>query len=230
MTLQEFQNIVHKLYLGNTDTPDTNTDSWDLRAGILETAINMWENEEGVEWDELWVLLSDAADGDKTTDGSSIFDAPSDFKRPGGFLYLTDSAGQKTWYVYKKTSEIQLQQIQSGSTKYFWVTGNKKVGFKINLSDTPTSGQTIEYPYYKDAFIPTSTTDIIEMGDPYYAVHYTLGQLQALAENGDKASLELSMANQKLKSMKVRNAVSPANQQQSAEDYGFSTGTDGFGN
>ena len=231
MTLQEFQNIVHKLYMGNTDTPDSNTDSWALRLGFLETSINMWEHEEGVEWDELWVRLTNASDGDKTTDGShSTLDTPTDFQKPGGFLYLTDSAGQKTWYKFKKPGAVQLEQIQASSEKYFWVTGNKKVGFTINLSDTPVAGLTVEYPYYKDAFIPALTTDVLEMSGPFFAVHFTLANLQALSENGDKASLSLSMANQKLKSMKVKNAASPAAQEDAAQDYGFSTGTGGFGN
>jgi len=229
MTLLEFQNYLQVLYMGNNDTPDVGTDSWDYRSGLLRTAINMWQAEEGVEWDELWVLNSDG-DGDTTTDGtSSTYDAATDFKKPGGYLYLIDSSGGKTWYKFIKPSDVQVELIQNSSEKYFWITGNERVGFTVNLSDTPVAGLTIEYSYYKEAFVPISSSHIIEMNDAWFAVHMSLSYLQGNAENNDKASLELSVAQQKLKAMKFRNASSPAHQTQKPSDVSWNSGYGGFG-
>lgn len=232
MTLQQFMDRLHSEYQGDTETPEDTEEDWDVRLNILYGAINDWETAENVLWLELWTMLSDAVDGDTATDGTSIqYDCPTDFRFPGGFVRLTVGT-QVTKYSVVRPEKAELSKgsniTMSGQGNICWFTGNKRSGFKINFLTAPEAG-TIDYPYYKDAFLPTAAAHVIEMSDPWFAVRKTLSKLHELDGEGDRAGLALSLASNKLEGMKSNNSTPIWFQDNAIPDRDTDIDTGGFG-
>lgn len=206
MTLQEFMDYLHSQYQGDTSTPSSSDEDWDVRLHLLYDAIAAWESLDGITWAELWAMNSDSADGDVLTVANTAqYDAPSDFRFSGGFVRLIDSTGGSDFYAVKQAHEVELYRNET--SKICWFTGNKKAGYKLNFLNAPTAGLEIEYPYYKEPFLPTTVGHVIEMSDPWFAVKYVLSKLHELDGEGDRAGLALSLANGKLQGMKAKNQM-----------------------
>lgn len=207
MTLSEFQTAVHALYRGDGNTPSSTDTKWSQRTAILGAFINIWESTP-VKWHELYVKLSDAADGDKTAQASTLaYSAPTDFNELVSYVTTVDSNSKYTYYEVIKPYEAD--QYLNQDAKKVYITGNKKVGYTVNFLRQPTVGDTIEYTYYKDASVPSATSDVIEMSDPYAAVHYTVGKLHEQDGSGDRAQLAYSIAENKLQQMSLNNELTP---------------------
>ena len=207
MTLTEFQTAVHALYRGDGNTPSSSDTKWSQRTAILGAFINIWETTE-VKWHELYVKLSDAADGDKTVVADTlVYNTPTNFSELVSYVTTKDSNDKYTFYAVVKPYEAD--QYLNTDAKAVYVTGNKSTGYKINFLEQPTVGDTIEYTYYKDATVPSATTDVIEMSDPYAAVHFTVGKLHEQEGAGDRAQLSYSIAENKLQKMSLNNELTP---------------------
>ncbi|MCK4499763.1 hypothetical protein KAU11_04655 [Candidatus Babeliales bacterium] len=223
MTVQEFQDLVHTLYQGDTSTPSDGATDWNTRLVFLENSINIWDSEEGILWNELWQLNS-VGQSAQTTDGTTTaFATPTDFVYPGGFVRLVDAAGDSTYYTVKKPEDIELYRGETESFAYF--TGNESAGFYMNFLSAPATGYTIDYPYYKKPTAPTAAGDDIEMSKPAFAVQMTLSKMHELDGEGDRSTLALSKAGALLRAMRVLNTISPHHQPNPPVDAG---GT-GFG-
>lgn len=228
MLLSEFQINLHRKYQGDNSTPTVGTEDYIVRTTLLEEAINVWANEDGILWNELWVTLADAATGDKTVVTATVdYDCPTDFVFPGSWVRTTASNGTHTYYEVVSTAIAEAYKNDSVSKCYF--TGNKKTGFFLHFLKQPTVGETINYPYYKTPSIPSSASDVIEMADPWFCIYYALATLQQNDGEGDKASLNLSLAQGRLTAMRQRNMMLPWNQRDQIEDYNFLTTNQGFG-
>lgn len=228
MTEAEFQTNCHYLYQGDTAAPSDGDDDYTVRRGLLEAAINRWESEKGVLWRELWVMLSDAADGDKTTVADQTsYDCPSDFRFIGGFVRLVDAAGNSDYYWVIKPESAELYRNEDEPVCF--VTGNKSGGYDLQFITAPTAGLTIEYPYYKEPDIPDATTDVIEMADPWFCVYFVLSKLHELDGEGDRAMKAFAEADAILRSMKTKNVMPPFVQPSAVPDRDFEIGYDGFG-
>lgn len=151
---------------------------------------------------------------------------PTDFRFLGSYVRTTTSAGQHAFYQIIQPQDAELYKGTSQSMAH--VTGNKKTGFDLTFLTQPTAGDTINYPYYKDPFTPTSTSDVIEMADPYFAVYFALGKLHEQDGAGDRARAAFAIADQKLTVMKTQNMMLPNSQpnkpQGSGGGFGRSTG------
>ena len=214
MTLTEFQTYLHALYRGDDNVPTDGDTKWNQREYILHSAINIWENQ-NVLWDELWTTLTDASTGDKTVNSSDLaYTMPTDMKFLGGYVTVT-SGTQVTTYTVVKPQDISLY---TSGVVYF--TGNKKIGQTLHFLTQPTVGGTIDYPYYKDAFTPTTTAHVIEMSDPYFAVYYALGKLHEQEGAGDRARASYAIADEKLIKMKTANMLLPPLQPNRPNDDG----------
>lgn len=227
MTLDTYQTQLHALYRGDGNTPSDGSTSWNHRENLLAAAINIWDNQ-GHLWNELWTTLADASDGDKTTvAGTTTYDMPTDFRFLGSYVRTTDTDGNHTFYeiVQPQGGEI----YKNTSVKKCYVTGNKSAGFKLNFLQEPSAGETINYPYYKEPTNPTTSTDVIEMSDPFFAVYFTLAKLHEQEGAGDRARAAYSIADEKLKQMKIRNMMLPHDQTNRAQDDDFRKGRGGFG-
>lgn len=228
MTVQEFQNAFHLAYQGDTDTPASTDDEWDVRLGLLKAAINAWETDEGTMWEELWVQLEDSATGDKTVLSNTVdYDCPDDFKFPGGFVRITDTSGKHTYVKIVKPHKAELYLNASTQACYF--TGNKKVGFQVHFLFQPTAGYTINYPYYKDAYIPTLAAHVLEMSDPYFAIEHSLAKQHEADGDGDRSTLAMAKAQAKLNSMKKVNQMPAWYQENAVPDRDYVLGVGGFG-
>ncbi len=229
MQEQTAQQILHRLYQGDDSTPSTSDSDYTVRRSYLNDAIRQWEVED--QWRELYVTLADASDGAKTTTASTAtYSAPSDFRQPVGFLRITDSSsGTETYYTFIDVDRVQLFDNDT-SSKFYYVTGNPQDGYTIHIHPTPdTTGETIAYEYYKTADTLSSTTDVFEMSDPYYAIYYALSVLFENDGQGDRAMKALAQANDRLQRMKINNLVYPAYSDNSIPDVDFNTGVLGFG-
>lgn len=233
MNLTTFQSTIHAIYSGDSNTPDSTSGEWAVRLIYLISAINAWDTEKGILWNELYTLLSDASDGTKTVSASTLsYATPTDFRFLAGYVETYTSTDQRTKWKVIKPEEAALYAGQSNpslSEGYVYVTGNKKDGFNINFSSQPTVDDTIEYPYYKDAFEPSSGSDVIEMSDPYFAIYFALSKLHEQDGEGDRATFAMSQAESKLESMKNLNAMAPHYQVNQVQDSNITRTNTGFG-
>jgi len=214
MTQDEALQQIHILLEKDTDYPSSGSEDYTVRQALLANAVRVWAYEEGVTWNELFVDLADASDGDTTTTADQEeYDAPSDLVFPVGYLRIIDSDGNSTYYKLIRPDDVQLYDNDS-STKIWWVTGNKKDGKKVHIHPAPSSsGLTISYEYYKEPTVPSSGSDVLEMSDPQFAVYWVLSELLR-DENPGLAQTYQNIALNKLNAMKLRNDV-PARWQES---------------
>ena len=204
-TLSDFINYVNTLYELDSTAPSSGDEDYTVWTALANIAIDLWENEEGVLWAELFVKLADAADGDKTTvANTNSYDCPTNFSFPAsGYVWL-GSGTSKTPYQVISQEEAQLHSIDSSRWCYF--TRGASPTLELNPNLTITGGYTINYEYYKKATKLSTGTDIIEMSDPMFAVYYAISELKK--EEGDTSAA--AIATQKLEGMKTRN-VMPTN-------------------
>lgn len=225
MTVTQWQSYIHSLYQGDTETPSSGDDDWNYRLNLLVWAISQWDNEEGILWHELWKQNSEAQS--QTTDGSTTqFACPTDFRFIGGFVRLTLN-GAHTYYPVIPAEKAEL--FKNESQKACYITGNKSSGYKLNFMDTPATGQTINYPYYRDFTTPTTGSDVLEMADPWFAIHLVLSKLHESDGEGDRALLALQMAQRSMKNMRVRNTMPAWYQENYVPDRDYELGEGGFG-
>lgn len=233
MTHQQFQDQFQIDYQGDVDTPDYNSDDWNVRKGLLKEGIDSWKDEPGILWAELWKQLDDAADGVKTTAASTLaYNCPTDMDKPlGGWVRLVDSAGNTAWYKVLKSWEAETKRSSGGNICFFTGSYTGAVGgYKLNFLDQPPAGYTIKYPYYKVPTYPSATSDLIEMSNPYFALQIALAKLHEIDGEGDRATLALAKANNMLAGMRVNNYVPAWYQESYVPDEDFEAGTAGFGN
>jgi len=228
MNLTAIQQAIHTLYEGDTDVPSSSEEDYSVRTRLINAAINRWEKEDGVLWNELWVKLSDAADGDTTTaDGTLSYDCPSDFHMPGGYVRLVDANGSSTYYMVYPPHKAQL--FDNEDKKVCWFDGNPSSGYDLNFLDDPDGSYTISYEYYKLADSLSSGTDIPEMGDPYFIVYFVLSRLYEIDGQMANATKAFQESESRLAQMKARNMQMGWYQDSRIEDWDLEQGVSGFG-
>ncbi len=227
MTLQEFQDLVHTEYQGDTTTPTSTETDWGTRLLLLKAAILDWDAEKGILWSELWALNNTEQSSSQTTDGTTLaFNCTANFVRDGGFIRLIDGNSNSSFYKVKKVEEVELYRNTTEKIAFF--TGNESSGFVLNFLTAPATGLTVEYPFYKKPTIPSAAGDDIEMSKPMFTIHHTLSKLHELDGEGDRAGLALSRAGAVLASMRTFNVMPSWWQDNAPVDVG-ALATGGFG-
>jgi len=189
---------VNFLYNGSSTAPTSGEEDYLVWTGLANMAINIWENEEGMLWRELFVKLSDAATGTKTTtSGTYSYALPTDFRFPVSSYIWFGANTNKTPYRIINPSDLQLYENNGQNFAYFM---GSNLYFNPNISIP--SAQAITYAYYKKATKLATGSDIPEMSDPGFIVYYVLSELKK--EEGDTSSLQI--ATQKLEAMKTMNS------------------------
>ena len=81
---------LNSLYEADSTVPASTEEDYLVWTDLFNIAINLWENEEGVLWKELFVKLADAATGDKTVTADDYsYAVPTDFKFPAsGYVWV----------------------------------------------------------------------------------------------------------------------------------------------
>lgn len=200
--LDDFVSYLNTLYNFSSTAPTEGDEDYTVWTALANTAVNIWEYENGMLWEELFVPLADAADGDKTTAaGDTSYTCPTDFRFPAsGYVWLGSNTS-KTPYKVIKAQEKQLYENNMEHWCYFLRDGSPTLEFNPNL--TMLGSQTINYAYYKNATKLTTGTDTFDMADPFFAVYFALSELKK--EEGNSA--ELTIATQKLNAMKDVNEM-----------------------
>lgn len=198
-TLSDAISYINALYEVDSTSPVSGEEDYTVQTALLNVAKNLWENEEGVLWEELFVKLVNAADGDKTTDATNSYTCPTDFVFPASAYVWVGSGTSKTPYKVIKIEELQLWENDTSNWCYFVRGASPTLEFNPNL--TMTTGDTISYNYYKYASKLTTGTDKLEMSDPMSAVMFVVGELKK--EEGDSSALQTFT--QKIEAMKTKN-------------------------
>jgi hypothetical protein len=213
--LDDFVEYVNTLYNASSTPPVSGEEDYTVWTNLANIAVSIWENEEGMLWNELFVKLEDAADGDKATSSDeSSYVVPSDFKFPAsGYVWIDSEA-----YQVIKQSDVQLFEDDTNPWCYFLMDGTPTLEFNPNLS---LPAGTLSYNYYKNANKLTTGASTFDMSDPMFAVYYVLAELKK--EEGNSG--ELTLASQKLTAMKTRNDMIAWNQPDTLLDSGSGFGT-----
>ena len=198
-TLDDAISYLNTLYEGDTTAPSDGDDDYTYWTSLINAAINIWELEEGVLWNELFVKLEDASDGDTETVASHFaYDLPTDFKFPAsGYVWFGSGTSKTSAKVIKQE---EFQAYENSTERVCWFTTDT---LELNPNMTITGGYTISYSYYKNATLMSATTDVIEMSDPMFAVFYALSELRR--DEGDTSSA--AIATQKLEAMRTSNIM-----------------------
>lgn len=205
-TLDNFISYLNTLYEADSTAPTSGDEDYSVWTDLANIAIDLWENEEGVLWNELFTTLDDAASTvTKTvTAGTYDYTCPTDFSFLTGKVRLVGaSSGNSTYFTVIKPEEVQLYDDTTDNWCYF--TGNLSAGYTLHFNPniTLTTGDTIKYEYYKKATALSSGSDKFEMSDPMFAVFYALSELKK--EEGDTSAA--TIATQKLEGMKTKNLM-----------------------
>lgn len=198
-TLADAISYLNTLYEVDSTSPSSGDEDYTVWTALFNIGIDLWENEEGVLWKELFVKLSAAADGDKTTDGTTSYSVPTDFRHEASSYVWIGTGTTKTSYRVIPIEKVQLYENDKGNWCYFTTS---TLEFNPNL--TLDTGSTINYNYYKQASKLTTSTDTFDMSDPMFCVFYALSELKK--EEGDPTAS--AIATQKLEAMKTKN-ISP---------------------
>jgi hypothetical protein len=219
-TLDDAITYINTLFEADSTPPTSGEEDYTVWTSLINTAVNIWESEEGVTWRELFVKLADAPDGDKTTSaGDHSYAVPSLFNFPSSAYVWLGSGNQKVAYQIIPQEKVQLMENNSDRWCYFLMDTSPTLEFNPNL--TINGGDTISYNYYKFASKLTTGSSTFEMSDPFFAIYYTLSELKK--DEGDTSALPI--ATQKLEGMKTRN-ISPSWYQEDSLNDGIG---DGFG-
>jgi hypothetical protein len=148
---------------------------------FCKAAILRWEYLEGSRWNELYTTLTEASDGTKTvTSGTYTYGCPTNMHvapQPGSYVRLVDSGGAKKFLLVIPLAKVE--QLSNTTADVCYFTGNPKLGFTLNIhsSVSLTTGNTINYEYWRNATYFTTTTSTTEMSNPFFIVHYVLWRL-----------------------------------------------------
>lgn len=223
LTEQEIINNAYYILEQDSDGWDTDDDEYLTARGLLNVGVGRWEHYENTVWRELWVKLSDAADGTKTiTAGTSDYSCPTNFVRASSWVRTIRNGNSTYWKVIDPSKSSGY----SNSTDYVcWYTGNKKDGFTLHFNPnvTLTTADTIEYEYYKGATKTTATTDEVELSDPNFLAYFIAAHM---SEDGLDTSL-FTIAEQLLDNMQTENMDSLMLIEDSVDDT--LEGNTGFG-
>ena len=199
LTENNIIDAVYSLLEGDNDGWETTSDEYLAARVYCNAAINLWEFYETTTWRELFVKLTDAADGDKTTSADTYtYTCPTDMRTPSSWVRINGE-------YYKVFSPEKIAHLSDNYGKWCYFTGSIKDGFTLNLNSklTVTGSQTIEYEYYKTATKFTTTTSTTEVPDDYFIVYFVLARF--LKNDGEDYGEERDLYENKLDLMQTLN-------------------------
>jgi len=203
MALTETQIItaIYQLY-ETDDTGWSSSSSEYLSArGFLNAGLQDWAMR--TTWRDLWSTLTSAADGTKTiTAGTYSYVTPTNFNAPNSWVRTTSGTTNTFWRVIPVDV---IAKYSSADDNYCYFTGSQADGFNLNFNSRKTlvTGDTINYEYYKNPTLYTTTATKSEIPDPYYLVYYALARL--IKNDGEDFSYEEGKAREIMDRMEVNN-------------------------
>lgn len=186
------------------EPPSSGDTDYTVRLSLLNKWIRYWEQEKGMYWDGLWTQ------GSITSTGTSSYVLSSsgitNFRFPGGKLYVSRSGGGTYWIDIIKPEDIILKKNDGIAYAYF--LGDPANGYTLyfNPNSYPASGDTIYLPYYKVATQLSGAGDVTECPDPDYLVHGVVSDILS-QEDPEEADRNFQIAQDKMAGMKLRNTM-----------------------
>jgi plastocyanin len=197
---------VYADYEGDDDGWEATDDEYLAGRKYANQGISMWENYDNTKWRELFAKHSNTASTvTKTiTAGTYTYTCSTDFREPVSYV-RTVRSGVSTYYTVFPVETIPVFDDESSLWVYF--TGSPKDGYTLNFNPelTLSTGDTIQYEYYKSATTFTATTSTTEMRNPFFLVHYILWRMYKNDGEDGKAREEFQVAQQILEQMRTDN-------------------------
>lgn len=215
MLIIDLMRSIYKRFEKSSDEPDDTSEDYEIRLEYVNNSISRWENEMGIEWRELFDVLSG------TTDANGLFSdqlALAYFKRPAGKLKIGND-----FYEYVRPEHVEVEQDMFPSKKIYTVLGSRG-SITIQVFPAIAAAFTLNYRKHAHRYTVSSDTVEIEMSDPEYVVHDVVGMLYLDDDNGTQANVEIQIATQKMEAMKLQNELKPfnnSNVMQDADDIAF---------
>jgi hypothetical protein len=172
MTIDQALQSVHRQYEGDVDYLEFDDEETQLRVEYLKDGIKDWV-EKFPERREQFYSLEDAVDGDKVTTGSdTVYDCPENFTRNAGTVKIGDSI----YLSYIDPSQIE-KKLQENPSEYWYTILGYPGAFQLRINPVQAASSAINYDYYGEITLPSTTTDLIPISRPLYAVYYTLNKI-----------------------------------------------------
>lgn len=185
-TVDDILKKVHRTYEGDIDYLEFDDDETQLNFAYLKDGIEEWLNR-FPEHREVFTNLTSASDGDKTTDGGSIYDCPTNFVRPTNTVKI----GSK-YLTYIPPEQIAQKLQENTSSEWFTITGSPGA-YKLRINPAVAAGSTIEYDYWRTLTTPTLSTSVIEVSRPDFVTAYILNKLYSEDDPDEAKKYEAKM-------------------------------------
>jgi hypothetical protein len=214
MTIQEVLNQIHIKYEFNVEYFDMANEDQKVRLALVNDKINMWENEDGILWRELFVSVQD-----RFTDEAT-------YPVPDLILPANRIVSDGNYFEYISPELLQEQEKMSPFQKMFTITGGDTE--KVINVPADRANEEFRFYYYKKArtYVTGEETEPIEMADPYFIIYAVVAELFLDDGDTEKSSVATQIATQKLEGMKSKNSAVPVFVDTKQPDYQFK----GFGN
>jgi len=208
---------VYRRFEKSSDTPDSTTEDFIIRLEYANAAIDKWENEQGIEWKELYGTISGAMVNGVFNNQTTL----NDFKRPAGYLRIGSDK-----YQYVRPENIEVEQRLRPTHQVYTVTGSDG-SYSINVYPAVSDNFTLDYRKRATKYtLGTETTPEIQMSDPEFIINDVLAQLYLDDDNGTQANVSMQIATGKMEAMRLANETDPFNNNSNFPDDDFA----GFGN
>lgn len=191
------------LYRGQaTNIPTASDPEYKIALQLANNSAKKWERADGVEWNELWSNLSDAAS--PTLVQAGVYDYPiTGMRKPPKKVLFRHSTGSTERAVIKP-EQVDMYSTSSG---FAYFTGSASQGYTLHLSGDITSlvGYEIDFTYQRRVTPITSGASVIDMSDPNFLIHDMLAARFTNARNGFAVKVHKQEANVALQNMKIQN-------------------------
>lgn len=226
MDIDAILQAIHRAYQGDTDYPTSGDDDYTFRFGLIVDSIRSWStqgSEENIDWKELFTDLTTASTGDKTaTSSDTTYDAPDDFDHVTSWVTITNGSQASIYYEVISSDKVTERTRNDYGGTWCYFTGNERDGYTLNIP-FPIAG-TINYNYYKTAFIPTDGADKPEMKRPYFIVHDVLSKLFELDGRNDLVTFHEQKKKGIMDSMIIDNETAPYGNSNAVQDLQYNAG------
>lgn len=216
-TLQDIMDAIYVAVDNDPTSSLTQDDEYTSRLRLCNMAIATWMRQD-VLWNELWKTYTHNA----TVSSSTITLTMTDMRMPGSWVRFQDSNGNIAIRL-DVIKPFQAANYTAAGRQAVYFTGNQSAGWTMNFTVTPASGDNVYgntpiFDYYKSPTRLVNTTDVPEMSNPFYIVHFVSYRKNLYNGRSNVAQDDLASAQDCMDNMKISNAMNVHYSDQEIED------------